>query len=450
MNAILIGAIAGILVSIAIYILIAEQAHKHVRELRQFFFHGWELREKMVGATIFSTSMSLATVVIALLQLGLIFGVGLSWATISFCLGWLLFIIVSPTIRRRTLPRDTVHSFIGRFFKSRTLRIAASAATIIGFLGLFATELFAADTVFKAFGLTPTASLTGVVLLGFITILYPALGGFRSVVRSDWLQTAFLLLALAVLVGLAFAYWYDYGEPSVAASPQARSFILPFSVALSLFFINVPFPFVDTQAWQRVIAAHSDRDFKRGTMYAVVAFALTWTVLIGIAVLLAPALEKGTDPFVTLLQYGAKLPSVPSFIVGFILFPGLLAAMFSSAEGFLNSASHCFSLDLTSIGEAAEDADVSAQASRHVVILGIVGLGMTLFLREIGFGIIDMVFAVSAGQLALFPAVIAGLYVKNPALLRRLSPAALAAIVCGFGAAWLNGFVSFRWACLTA
>lgn len=69
MTAILIGALAGVLASIAVYFFIAEQAHKRVRELRQFFFHGWELKEKMVGATIFSTSMSLATVVIALLHL---------------------------------------------------------------------------------------------------------------------------------------------------------------------------------------------------------------------------------------------------------------------------------------------------------------------------------------------------------------------------------------------
>jgi Na+/proline symporter len=442
MSPILVGALCGVLASIAVYLFIAEQAHKRVRELRQFFLHGWELRDKMVAATIFSTSMSLATVVIALLQLGLIFGIALSWATITFCLGWFLFIFVAPTIRRRTLPRDTIHSFIGRSFGSATVKVVASAATIIGFLGLFATELFAADIVFKAFGFTPAASLSGIILLGIITIVYPALGGFRAVVRSDWSQTAFLLIALAVLVALAFGYWHDYGQPPVTIVPQTHSLLLPFAVALSLFFVNVPFPFVDTQAWQRVIASQSDSDFKRGTVYAVTAFGVTWTILIGTALVLIPVLPKGADPFITLLQHGGNLPTGFAFIVGFILFPGLLAAMFSSAEGFLNSAGHCFSLDLTSMGNAPEDADVSVTASWHVIFLGVAGLTITLFLRQIGFGIIDMVFAVSAGQLALFPSVIAGLYIRNPEVLRRLGPASLLSITAGFLAAWLNGFYS--------
>jgi Na+/proline symporter len=442
MSAVLVGALVGSLASIVVYFFIAEQAHKRVREFRQFFFHGWELKGKMVGATIFSTSMSLATVVIALLQLGLIFGVGLSWATITFCLGWWLFTLVAPTIRRRALPRDTIHSFIGRSFDSETVKAAASVATIIGFLGLFATELFAADIVFKAFGFGAKASLSGIILLGFVTILYPALGGFRSVVRSDWSQTAFLLVSLIMIVALAFSYWHGHGEPSVRTAPQFRSLALPLSVALSLFFVNVPFPLADTQAWQRVIASHSDRDFKRGAVYAVIGFAFTWTVLIGTAVLLAPALEKDADPFVTLLQHGRKLSPAIAFLVGFFLFPGLLAAMFSSAEGFLNSAAHCFSLDLTALGRASESSDVSRQASRHVMVLGVIGLGAAVILRQIGFGIVDMVFAVSAGQLALFPAVLAGLYINKPDLLRRFSPAAISAIMSGFLAAWINGFYS--------
>jgi len=140
-----------------------------------------ELSERTVTVSQFSSSMSLATVVIALLQLGVVFASVYQWSTLTFCLGWAFFVLMVPGIRKHTVPRDTIHSFLGRRYASNAVRVIAATATIAGFLGLFATELFAADVVLSALNVNPRIVNEAIVLFAFVTIAYSTIGGFRSV-----------------------------------------------------------------------------------------------------------------------------------------------------------------------------------------------------------------------------------------------------------------------------
>ena len=117
--------------------------------------------------------------------------------------------------------------------------------------------------------------------------------------------------------------------------------------------------------------------------------------------------------------------------------------MFSSADGFLNSAAATFSLDIAKIGPQSRihlDQSIGWIAPMHVIALGATAIFATLFLRKVGFGVIDLVFAISAGQLALFPVVIFALW--KPSGSENLRRWALASVIAGFFSAWLNGFFS--------
>lgn len=442
MGYLLLGAAVGLAISVLYYLLLSMADRKRVHSLGAYFFDGWSLSERTVTVSQFSSSMSLATVVIALLQLGVVFGVGLSWATLTFCLGWVCFVLMVPVIRRHTVPRDTIHSFLGRRYDSDAVRVLASTATIAGFLGLFATELFAADVVLSALNVNQRIVEGAIVLFALVTIAYSAVGGFRSVVRSDWSQTALLLAALATLSVLGARNWLAAGQPSVMGTQQAHSWVLPLAVTIGLFCINVPYPLVDTQAWQRGRAAATDSAAKKGTAKAIWMFVATWSFMIGLALLAATTLTPGEDPFKVMLQSATTLPPVTAFIVGCILAPGLGAAMFSSADAFVNSAAHVYSLDLSGLRTRADSDNVTSVARRHVIALGLGGLAVAMLLRHAGFGIVDMVFAVSAGQLALLPSVLCGLLAPQTKGMKKLRIPALASIGLGFSAAWANGLYS--------
>ncbi|MBA2594201.1 MAG: hypothetical protein H0U97_18955 [Gammaproteobacteria bacterium] len=287
-----------------------------------------------------------------------------------------------------------------------------------------------------------SAKQFSVLLFGGVTIAYAAVGGFRSAVRSDWSQTTLLLLAILLLCYLTYFNWSQNGRPAPLVWGSSDHHLLPLAVAGSLFFINVPFPFVDMQVWQRLIAARSIEEFRAGSLLATAAFATTWTILILLAIYIAPGLPQGAEPLSVLMGAAQMHASSIAFLLGFFLVPGLFAAMFSSADGFLNSAAATFSLDLANTQHVDTTADISGTAPLHVVGLGIGALVTALVLRVSGFSIVDLVFAVSAGQLALLPAVLGALS-RNSAFARPdLRYWATASVVGGFFAAWLNGFYS--------
>ncbi len=442
MPPLLVGAIVGTALSVLFYLLIGQRDRKRARRLDVYFFDGWTLDKKMVAATVFSSSTSLATVVIALLQLGAVFGLAFMWATISFSAGWFAMWLFSPLIRARVHRTDTIHTFLGRGYSSPLLGYIASTATILGLMGLFATELFAADIVLRSLHAPTSWMLPAVIAFGAVTIIYASLGGFRSAVRSDWSQVGLLFVALLVLSYLTMSLWRTSGSPEPLLWGSHNRASLPLAVAVSLFFINVPFPFVDMQAWQRLVAATSIDHFRRGTIGAIVAFVLSWTLLIVLSVFIAPGLDTSEEPLGALMDTARQHSFVPSFLLGCVLVPGLFAAMFSSADGFLNSASATFSLDLARLTKADPAADVSRIAPIHTAAIGIVALVLTLLFRTLGFGVVDLVFAVSAGQLALLPAVLAVLCRRPGATMPDLKWPAIASVVAGFGAAWLGGFYS--------
>lgn len=442
MTPLLLGALSGTVLSALLYLAIGSAHRRSAKHFNVYFFDDWSLDRRMIGATIFSSAMSLATVVVALLQLGVAFGLALSWATITFCGGWIVLWIGAPRIRSAVTPTDTIHSFLGRTYSSPALAKIASTATILGLVGLFATELFAADVVLGALGVPSSWNIPAILLFGGVTIAYAAVGGFRSAVRSDWSQTTLLLLAILVLCYLTYYNWSQNGRPGPLVWGSSGHVFLPLAVAVSIFFINVPFPFVDMQVWQRLIAARSVAEFRAGSLFATVAFAITWTALIILSIYIAPGLPKGTEPLSVLMRAAQTHATSITFLLGFLLVPGLFAAMFSSADGFLNSAAATFSLDLAGSKHVDANVDVSGTAPFHVVGLGIGALSTALVLRAYGFSIIDLVFAVSAGQLALLPPVLSALLRDSTIPRPELRWWAIASVGGGFFAAWLNGFYS--------
>ena len=296
------GALAGTIISALIYVVLGLRDHRRSTTAASYFFDDWSLDGKLIGATLFSSAMSLATVVITLLQLGITFGIAIMWATITFCAGWFVLGRLAPIIHQRAQREDTIHSFIGKAFGSVLLGKIASVATILGLLGLFATELLAAESVLKALCASEVWTIPTVIFVGIVTIVYSALGGFRSAVRSDWIQTGWLMVSLLLLVYLTFELWFVSSMPSPKFIGASGMAFLPAAVAWSIFFINVPFPFVDMQVWQRLIAAKSSDDFVSGNKNATIAFAVSWTILIILSLVIAACIPGGADPLTALFE----------------------------------------------------------------------------------------------------------------------------------------------------
>lgn len=442
MTPLVLGALLGIGASLGVYLWLAHTDSRSASNLRQYFFYDWSLDSTTIAATIFASGMSLATVLIAMMQLGVYFGIALMWAVATYCLGWVCLIGVAGKIRSHLADTETIHGFLGRRYGSSTLRSVASVATIVGFVGTFSTELLAGSILLDALGFSPRVATVGIIVFGVVALFYSSFGGFRAVIRSDRIQASLLVPTLFAFAGLAILYWKNLDGPALADSPLLRTYTLPVWVAVNLALINVPFPLVDMSAWQRVSAASSDSSFTNGGWAAVAGFFVAWTTVLMIAILVGPIIPEGENPFVAVLQGVSQLDGALTFILAAIVFPGLVAAMLSTADTFLNAAGHTFSLDLLGVDARAEARGQRPHVRLHVLGLGVVGFALALVLRGIGFGIVELVFAVYGSALALFAPVALALTIPGRYDLRPLRASAMAAIVAGVVSCWANGVYS--------
>ena len=323
MSIVATAAFVGTLISLAIYLWMAVSDSRLASNLKQYFFYDWSLSGRAIAATIFASGMSLATVIIALLQLGCIFGLALYWATITYCMGWIVLVCVVPLIRRQIHPTETLNTYLGRVYGSRTVTKVASTATIIGFIGTFSVELLAGSILLESLGFTSSTATWGVIIFGLVALTYSSFGGFRAVIRSDKIQAALIFPTMVGVIIVGLLYWKNANGPSFIDSPLSHKFVLPLSLTINLALINIPFPIVDMSAWQRVSAARSTSSFLVGGVYAVVAFFVTWMALICLAVLVGPTLPAEVNPFVEIMQSLNNLPVPLAFVLAIMIFPGL-------------------------------------------------------------------------------------------------------------------------------
>jgi len=436
-----VGALLSIAISLSFYLGISVRDYRLSQGLGDYFFYDWALGNRSIAATIFASGMSLATVVIALLDLGRVFGTAVIWAPITYCLGWFTLVLAAPAIRSNTTLHDTIHTFLGKSYESRSLLLVSSWATIVGFVGTFATEIIAGDVIFSSIGLGKYGSTIGIAVFALITVIYSGVGGFRSVIRSDSIQAWLLIPSLAGIVALAFNLFSSVTYKPFWSSKLLTTFTLPFSVIISLALINIAFPIADMSAWQRVRAADSDSSFQVGGIVAIVGFAVTWTLLIVLGAGMGPSISSENSPFIQLVTEGRFNSSLSNLILGIVLFPGLVAAMLSTADTFLNAAGHTYSLDIKKEQERNSN-DGQSRATRDIIIMGIAGFLGALVFRELGFSIVDMIFAVYGGTLSLCAPVIYALYFNEDSSAHIYSLYALLSVIAGFLASWSNGIYS--------
>ena len=205
-----------IIIGIAILALLCFYDIRSIRRqntnLYQFFLMGGELKIPGFLAAILSANLSIGNFLIFIASWGYLFGWGgLGWFIVNLCLNVAGFLLFLPSFRDYLEDRNnsgTVHEFISSRFASlpsenqyaNRIRFVASTATVFGLLLALAFELHLANEI-----IAPLINVDKVVLFCLLTLLiclYTALGGFRTLVRSDIVQSVAMLIGLFCLFPL--------------------------------------------------------------------------------------------------------------------------------------------------------------------------------------------------------------------------------------------------------
>lgn len=266
----------------------------------------------------------------------------------------------------------------GIFIVSRTLGATARLYLVVKILQ---------DSILSAFGLP--FWLTAAVILAMI-LLYTFEGGVKTIVWTDTLQTAGMLLGLIVCAGFllhrldlnpvqSLALMRERGLATVwGTDPLAKDYFV--KQVLAGIFITVAMTGLDQEMMQKSLSVRTLRDSQKNMVllgFVLLAVVLLFLLLGGLLHLVAAqvGLQARGDALFPALVLGTLPVAVQ---VLFVI--ALISALFPSADGALTALTSSFCIDLLGMQQRAAWSDAQRQRIRKGVHLAFAALFMALVL----------------------------------------------------------------------
>ena len=338
--------VIGIYFALVLYIGLRMARRTHSGE--DLFLAGRSLGWIPIGFSLFASNIS-STTLVGLSGAAYTWGIAVSnyeWMAAFILVFFAIFFIACYLNARIT----TVPEFLERRFDRRS-RLYFSAMTLFSNIVVdTAGTLFAGAIVLKVF--FPDLDLfTACLGLAVVAGLYTAAGGLAAVVYTDVLQAVVLLVGACLVSYLSFAELdFSWANVVAATSPQHLSLMLPLdNPNLPWLGTLVGVPLLGFYFWctnqfivQRVLGARSISHARWGVLFAgfLKLTVLYIMVLPGVmAGVFLPQLDNGDAVFPMLVT-----TLLPVGLVGLVM-AGLLAAIMSSIDSTLNSASALLTMD---------------------------------------------------------------------------------------------------------
>lgn len=350
MNTLTLGYLDYVVIAgyFAIVLTIGLHTARRTRSSEDLFLAGRRLGWLPIGFSLFASNIS-STTLIGLSGAAYAWGIAVSnyeWMAAFILVLFAIFFIPYYLNSRIT----TVPEFLERRFDRRS-RLYFSGLTLFSNIVVdTAGALFAGAIVLKLFfpGLD---MFSACLLLAALAGIYTAAGGLAAVVYTDVLQ------ALVLLIGACLVSYYSFEQLDFCwaslvaqAPPEKLSLMLPLSDPnLPWLGTLVGVPILGFYFWctnqfivQRVLGARSIAHARWGALFAglLKLSVLYIMVMPGVmAGVFLPGLDNPDLVFPTLV--GTLLPVGLSGLV----FAALLAALMSSIDSTLNSASTLLTMD---------------------------------------------------------------------------------------------------------
>ena len=336
------------------------------------FILGDRLGTKALVATIVSTFYG-ASAILGGVSLTYQMGLGVIWFMLPFYLGNIAIVLLLKKIagsERYTLP-DFLGDFYGKEF-------AIASSVLLATLCLIPEEIIAGGKILSTFTPMPVEVAMGIMAL--VLIVPVAIGGMKADVTTDIVQFVLMLFMLAMMVPFILSSL----QPGITSSIP-EGYLNPFSYIsaqeIAVFFILLFFlPITSAPLYQRFFASESEASSRKSVLYSIVIWMAVDTVIIlgGLAALrLFPDLA---DPDMSFIALGTALPAVAKSI----FFVGLLAAIMSTVNSFLQSGASSLAYDVfRHFKPATSEGQLLALSRLLVIVLGILSLILALWFQMI-------------------------------------------------------------------
>jgi len=343
-----------------------------------------------------------------------LYGFSVLWAAGGAFLGFISFAFLSKKLKRLgdekkfyTLPDYFYHKW------GKTAGIIVTILTFIMFFSVLITQFVGGGIILTH--ISGLSYLPAVLISGAAILIYLSAGGFRAVIRTDIFQYAAMFLLFLLL------FFSLRSTVSTALSTIFESgLVTNISFAILGFFTI----FSSADIWQRVYAAKSEKDNKKGLVFSGIMFSIICfsVILLGILARAAFPNINSNDALVTgLFQIAPALFGVSAVIV--------FAAFMSSIDTYLFVAAMSVSKDMASRYKRLSSTQLVWITRLVIFVLSLIAISISLIFNNI-----QTLFILSLGLLLVLSPIALGSFfykLKRKAVISCMlvSSAYLAAIV---------------------
>lgn len=339
------------------------------------------------GTTPAVTASLLATIIggsstVGLAGLGYSRGlVGAWWMLVGVIGLFALSLSIARKVRRYDV--YTLPEMLEQQYGGTSLKIVASVLIATAWLGIIAAQFIAAGKILSA--LWPGHFDMLMIIAAGVCITYTVLGGQYSILRTDFIQSFFILsgIAISVVAGISAAG----GMTGMEGKLPLSHFAFPTSPDFSamnlmtfLFFVGATF-LVGPDIYSRIFCARNPSTARKSlALTAIIMIPIAFSItLIGMA---ARVLLPGISPETALPSL--VMTCLPIGLNGLVM-AALLAAVMSSADTCILTTSTILSADVIGpcTGSHMTETRLLMTSRIMALIVGFVALFIALKIRGI-------------------------------------------------------------------
>jgi SSS family solute:Na+ symporter len=367
-----------------------------------------------------------ASAVVGMAGLGFSRGLTGAWWLLSGTIGLLvLFVFFARKVRSTGL--YTLPELVERQYSSST-GIVASILIVISWMGVIAAQIIAASVVLSVLIPLPVTIL--MLITTFVFILYTALGGQYSIIRTDFIQSIILFSGIIICMGFLIGRLTSAGD--ILNSLPRDYFSFPTSSqfglmdVISMIILVGATYVVGPDIYSRLFCARNEKTARTSALLTAliiipVAFIIVF-IGMGAKVLFPDIIPD--ESFSTIIR-----ELLPVGVSGLVI-AALLAAIMSSADTCILTSSTILTEDiLKRVFPSMKERNELIISRFNIVIIGGIALLIAVFIGGI---IKSLLLAYTIFTSGIVIPVIAGFYKEK---LKVTSQGALAAIIGGGGTA---------------
>ncbi len=422
------------------------------RTATEFFLMGGKLKLPAFIGTMVASNLSLGNMIFVCSIWGYYFGLsGVFWVAITIILLIVGYNVFGKHFKKYVEDKNnsgSLHDYIASLYiiegneKYKTLRYFTSLVTVVTLILAIVLELHIASTLFGT--LYNVQIGTTFVILTSLIAVYSCLGGFRTVVDTDILQSVFLVFGICA--GIYFYYNFP-AEPIKSIEFKTIISGTGWANALGISFLGFGWLLITMDTWQRNCASRSIDTSLNGIILAgslMVVFVILFAFFgIYIKDVVEPlAIKNNIVTSSGLLPYNDffKIESLVTqqdlrFCLGFI-FIGLIMAAISTADTFLVVLSHSITTDLLISKNAKDLGSLDEKSNIFFGAIGRATIIVVTFIIMISWAILNyfnllgdplnLFYVAYSVQYSLLPALLFGIFYK-----RRNVTSAISSIIAG-------------------